>query len=46
MSIKVHGVVWREIANANVSSQIQLIHSESNSNPIRERLVQKFTPID
>jgi DNA-binding transcriptional LysR family regulator len=46
MSIKVHGVVWREIANANVSSQIQLIHSQSNPNPICERLVQKFTPID
>ena len=45
-SINVDDVVWREIANANVRSRIQLIHSNSNTNPIRERFVRKFAPIE
>jgi DNA-binding transcriptional LysR family regulator len=45
-SIDVHDVVWRDIANANVASRIYLIHSSANPNPIRERFVQHFTPIE
>ncbi|MBF9033922.1 LysR family transcriptional regulator [Rhodobacterales bacterium HKCCE2091] len=45
-SINVHDVTWREITNANVSSRILLVHSAANPNPIRERFVKKFTPID
>ena len=45
-SINVHDVVWREIADDNVKSRIHLIYSKTNTNPIRERFVQRFTPID
>jgi hypothetical protein len=38
----VHGVVWRELADANVLSRIYLIYDRSNANPIRERFVAGF----
>lgn len=44
-SINVHGVVWREIGDANVASRIYLIHARTASNPIRERFIKQFTPI-
>lgn len=44
-SIDVHDVVWRELANGNVDSFIYLIYSKNNSNPIRDRFVQKFNAI-
>lgn len=40
--INVHGVVWREISNANTTSRIYLIYNKKNTNPIRERFVQGF----
>jgi len=44
--INVHDVVWRELADANVKSRILLIYNKNNTNPIRERFVKRFTPID
>lgn len=41
-TINVHGVVWRELADANVVSRIYLIYNRSNTNPIRERFVDGF----
>lgn len=40
--INVHGVVWRELTDANVLSRIYLIYDRSNVNPIRERFVDGF----
>ena len=40
--INVHGVVWRDLADANVVSRIYLIYNRSNTNPIRERFVEGF----
>jgi DNA-binding transcriptional LysR family regulator len=40
--INVHGVVWRELTDANVLSRIYLIYNRSNTNPIRERFVEGF----
>ena len=45
-SIKVHDVVWRELSNAEITSRIHLVHSNGNPNPIREKFVEKFTPIE
>lgn len=45
-SINAHGVTWREIANANVNSKVQLIHSPNNPNPILDQLLEKFSPIE
>lgn len=45
-SINVHDVVWREMTDANVKSRIHLIYSKDNTNPIRERFVERFTPIE
>lgn len=43
--INVRGVVWRELSDANVRSRIYLIHNPANTNPIRERFIEKFPAI-
>jgi DNA-binding transcriptional LysR family regulator len=45
-SINVHDVVWRELTDRNVKSRVHLVYNKSNTNPIRERFIQRFTPID
>ncbi len=45
-AINVHDVVWRELTDANIRSVIYLIYQRDNENPIRERFVQRFKPID
>lgn len=44
-SIYVHDVIWREIKDADTRSQIYLIHSNANTNPIRKKFVNGFKPI-
>jgi len=45
-AINVHDVVWREIDAENLESRIYLTFNKSNTNPIRERFTQGFTPIE
>ena len=45
-SINVHDVVWRELADDNVTSRVYLIHHKANDNPVRQRFVSRFPPID
>ena len=45
-AINVHDVVWREIDAENLDSRIYLTFNKSNTNPIRERFTQRFSPID
>lgn len=44
-SINVHDVVWRKLSDVNVKSRIYLIYNKANTNPIRERFVQRFSTI-
>lgn len=45
-AINVHDVVWRGIAGTNVRSRIYLIRSTTNTNPVCDRFVKWFTPIE
>ncbi len=44
-AIDVNDVVWRKLADDRVKSRILLVYNKSNTNPIRERFVDRFTPI-
>lgn len=45
-SIRVHDVVWRELENADVRSRIVLVYNKAATNPLRDRLIAGFPPID
>lgn len=44
-SIKVHDVVWRELADAETRSQILLIYNRASTNPLRDQFIAGFAPV-
>jgi DNA-binding transcriptional LysR family regulator len=45
-SIRVHDVVWRELAEAETRSQVVLIYNKGSVNPLRDQFVSGFPPIN
>jgi DNA-binding transcriptional LysR family regulator len=45
-SIRVHDVVWRELAETQTASRILLIYNKGSSNPLRDKFISGFKPIE
>ena len=45
-SIRVHDVVWRELAETQTASRIVLICNKGSSNPLRDKFIGGFPPIN
>lgn len=44
-SIKVHDVVWRELAETQTASRILLIYNAGSTNPLRDKFISRFPPM-
>lgn len=44
-SIRVHDVVWRELADAATTSRILLIYNKASINPLRDQFIARFPAI-
>ena len=45
-SIRVHDVVWRELAETQTASRILLIYNRGSTNPLRDKFIGGFPPIN
>lgn len=45
-SIRVHDVVWREIADAETRSRIMLVYNKQSTNPLRDQFIKGFPSIE
>jgi DNA-binding transcriptional LysR family regulator len=44
-AIRVHDVVWRELAEAETDSRVYLIYNKTVSNPLRDQFIAGLTPL-
>ena len=45
-SILISDIVWRELADAETRSRILMIYNSTVSNVLRDRFIERFTPLD